>query len=90
MTHNISTAPDGTKYKLPTPQDYKKEFARIEKLVSRAKKNNQEIIVVMGVGFVGAVMAAIVADTEAKPQSTKGPSPIAYSYLSINRTRQTQ
>ena len=79
MTHNISTAPDGTKYRLPTPQDYKKEFTRIEKLAAKAKKNNQEIVVVMGVGFVGAVMAAIVADTEAKPPSTKGPSPITHN-----------
>jgi len=70
--NKFSISPDGTKYKLPTPQDYKKEFAHIEKLAAKAKKNNQEIVVVMGVGFVGAVMAAIVADTvDSKGNSSK-------------------
>ncbi|MCX5815332.1 MAG: nucleotide sugar dehydrogenase [Proteobacteria bacterium] len=64
MSHNISIAPDGTQYTLPTTEDdYKQELARIEKLVSKAHAKGQEIVVVMGVGFVGAVMAAIVADT---------------------------
>ncbi len=58
-----STSPDGIKYPLPVEADRKAEFARIEKLVSEARSKNQEIVVVMGVGFVGAVMAAIVADT---------------------------
>jgi UDP-N-acetyl-D-glucosamine dehydrogenase len=35
----------------------------MQTLVAEAKTNGQEIVVVMGVGFVGAVMAAIVADT---------------------------
>ena len=43
--NKFSISPDGTKYKLPTPQDYKKEFAHIEKLAAKAKKNNQEIVV---------------------------------------------
>ncbi|MCK4465022.1 MAG: nucleotide sugar dehydrogenase, partial [Bacteroidales bacterium] len=33
-------------------------------LVELARKDKKEIVVVMGIGFVGAVMAAIVADTE--------------------------
>ncbi|HBE44882.1 MAG TPA: GDP-mannose dehydrogenase [Deltaproteobacteria bacterium] len=65
-----SISPDGTQYPLPTEEDYKKEYIRVEKLVADARKKNQEIVVVMGVGFVGAVMAAIVADTEAKSPST--------------------
>ena len=36
----------------------------MEKLVEEARSKNQEIVVVMGLGFVGAVMAAIVADTK--------------------------
>ena len=32
-------------------------------MVQNAQEAGQEIVVVMGVGFVGAVMAAIVADT---------------------------
>ncbi|HOS60442.1 MAG TPA: UDP binding domain-containing protein [Syntrophorhabdaceae bacterium] len=70
MNDNISVAPDGTKYPLPTQDDYKQEFDRIEKLATEAKQKGQEIVVVMGVGFVGAVMAAIVADTETAPPST--------------------
>jgi len=45
---------------------------RLEKLVAAARKEGKEIVVVMGVGFVGAVMAAIVADTVDK--KTRKPS----------------
>jgi nucleotide sugar dehydrogenase len=48
---------------LPDEADYPAELARIECLVEQAKERGQEIVVVMGLGFVGAVMAAIVADT---------------------------
>ncbi len=72
MPQLYSVSPDGTKYPLPKQSDYRKEFTRIEKLAAKAKKNNQEIVIVMGVGFVGAVMAAIVADTvDSKGNSSK-------------------
>jgi len=58
-----SVGPDGTVYPLPDEKDYPAELARIEALVDQAKTRGQEIVVVMGLGFVGAVMAAIVADT---------------------------
>jgi nucleotide sugar dehydrogenase len=48
---------------LPAEAKYPAELARIERLVEQAKGRGQEIVVVMGLGFVGAVMAAIVADT---------------------------
>jgi len=70
MTQQFSVSPDGTKYPLPTEEDYKKEFERVKALVEEARRKGQEIVVVMGLGFVGAVMAAIVADTEVKPPST--------------------
>jgi nucleotide sugar dehydrogenase len=63
MSEQISISPDGIKYSLPNEEDYKLELNRIEKLVAEARQKGQEIVVVMGVGFVGAVMAAIVADT---------------------------
>jgi UDP-N-acetyl-D-glucosamine dehydrogenase len=66
MNQLISISPDGIKYPLPKEEDYKKEIARIEKLVVQARKNGQEIVVVMGLGFVGSVMAAIVADATKK------------------------
>jgi UDP-N-acetyl-D-glucosamine dehydrogenase len=62
MERKVSYSPDGIKYLLPLEEDYAQEFARVSDLVAAAKANGQEIVVVMGVGFVGAVMAAIVAD----------------------------
>jgi nucleotide sugar dehydrogenase len=66
MNQSISISPDGMKYPLPGQEEYKKELARIGKLVGRAREKGQEIVVVMGVGFVGSVMAAIIADTTRK------------------------
>ncbi|MBA7576033.1 UDP-N-acetyl-D-mannosamine dehydrogenase [subsurface metagenome] len=61
---NISVSPAGEEFVLPPEQDYRKEYERVKNLVELARKDNKEIVVVMGIGFVGAVMAAIVADTE--------------------------
>ena len=58
-----SVGPSGEKFAIPEEADYAGEMARLEKLVEQARGEGQEIVVVMGVGFVGAVMAAIVADT---------------------------
>ncbi len=60
---NYSISPEGEKFKLPEEKDYEKEFLRIKKLSDQKRKEGYEIVVVMGLGFVGAVMAAIVADT---------------------------
>lgn len=57
-----SEAPTGEKFALPGADEYAAELSRIEKLVEKARAGKQEIVVVMGVGFVGAVMAAIIAD----------------------------
>jgi len=61
-----SVSPAGEKFAIPAKKDYAAELKRIEKLVKAARKDGKEIVVVMGVGFVGAVMAAIVADTTDK------------------------
>ncbi|MCX6252488.1 MAG: nucleotide sugar dehydrogenase [Bacteroidetes bacterium] len=61
-----SVSPSGEKFPLPLKTDYANELTRIENLVTKARKEGKEIIVVMGMGFVGAVMAAIVADTKNK------------------------
>ena len=58
-----SLAPSGEKFPLPEPADYARELERLEQLVGQARAEGKEIVVVMGVGFVGAVMAAIIADT---------------------------
>jgi nucleotide sugar dehydrogenase len=55
--------PEGEKFQLPSQEEYAKELKRVESLAEAARKEGKEIVVVMGVGFVGAVMAAIIADT---------------------------
>jgi nucleotide sugar dehydrogenase len=63
---NYSISPSGEKFPLPLKEDYDNENLRIRELSERARGEGKEIVVVMGVGFVGAVMAAIIADTENK------------------------
>ena len=60
---DYSISPEGEKFPIPKQDEYNAEFKRIELLVDAARKEGKEIVVVMGVGFVGAVMAAIVADS---------------------------
>jgi UDP-N-acetyl-D-glucosamine dehydrogenase len=72
MSEKFSISPGGEKFPLPNPEDYKAEFGKLKKRVEQERKKKREIVVVMGVGFVGAVMAAIVADTvDKKGQPTK-------------------
>jgi len=67
-----SVSPAGERFPIPRQQDYAAEFERIKKLAERARAEGREIVVVMGVGFVGAVMAAIIADTtDEKGRSSK-------------------
>jgi len=63
-TKPSSVSPSGENFILPTAKDYSDELIRIESLVKQARNEGKEIVVVMGLGFVGAVMAAIVADTK--------------------------
>jgi nucleotide sugar dehydrogenase len=58
-----SVNPRGDRIPIPQKQDYEPEMQRLEELTRKARSEGKEIVVVMGVGFVGAVMAAIVADT---------------------------
>jgi nucleotide sugar dehydrogenase len=62
MNDAVSTCPKGEAFALPQDSDYAAEFQRLEKLVDAQRALNREIVVVMGVGFVGAVMAGVVAD----------------------------
>ena len=67
-----SVSPSGEKVPLPAEKDYAAEYARLERLAAQARADGQEVVVVMGLGFVGAVMAAIVADsTDADGKPTK-------------------
>ncbi len=67
-----SCSPAGEKFELPARADYAPELSRLEALADCARSQGREVVVVMGLGFVGAVMAAIVADT--KDRQTGRPS----------------
>ena len=58
-----SMSPDGEQFALPTEDESSAEFKRVEKIVEEQRAMGREIVVVLGVGFVGAVMAAVVADS---------------------------
>jgi len=63
---DVSVCPAGETFRLPTEEDYKAELVRLKKLVKKERLKGREIVVVIGVGFVGAVMAAVVADSTDK------------------------
>ncbi|MBN1788265.1 MAG: hypothetical protein JW806_07705 [Sedimentisphaerales bacterium] len=67
-----SISPSGEKFTIPEKSEYAAEMERVTKLADAARKEGKEIVVVMGVGFVGAVMAAIVADTVDKETGKPG------------------
>ena len=60
---DYSISPAGEKFTIPQQNEFDAEYQRIKSLVKAARNEGKEIVVVMGVGFVGAVMAAIIADT---------------------------
>jgi len=66
MSSQYSVSPEGEKFPLPSLKDNSKEIARLRELVRKHRKMGREIVVVMGVGFVGVAMAAVIADTEDK------------------------
>jgi len=61
---DVSLSPVGEVFPLPGPEEYARELERVKSLAAVARTEGKEIVVVMGVGFVGAVMAAIIADAE--------------------------
>jgi len=59
----VSISPAGEPFPIPGKEEYGPELDRLTALAAAARAQGQEVVVVMGVGFVGAVMAAIIADT---------------------------
>jgi nucleotide sugar dehydrogenase len=59
----VSVSPAGDVFPLPQEKDYQKELKRLQGIVKEQRLMGREIVVVMGVGFVGAVMAGVVADS---------------------------
>jgi nucleotide sugar dehydrogenase len=58
-----SVSPSGERFPIPSKTDYASEMSHLKELTDQARREGKEIVVVMGVGFVGAVMAAIIADS---------------------------
>jgi nucleotide sugar dehydrogenase len=67
-----SISPAGEKFATPEENNYAEELERVASLAEAARNEGREIVVVMGVGFVGAVMAAIIADTVDKQTGKPG------------------
>ncbi len=63
MSREFSVSPEGERFLLPTQEDYADEFRRLEHLAAEHRAKGREIVVVVGMGFVGAVMAAVIADS---------------------------
>jgi UDP-N-acetyl-D-glucosamine dehydrogenase len=63
---SVSISPTGEQFVLPTPEEYEAEFVRLKQLAAEHRKAGREIVVVVGLGFVGAVMAAVIADSTDK------------------------
>ena len=61
---NFSLAPDGTEYHLPTEEQSKIEREEILRITEEQRKLGRKIVTVQGMGFVGCVMAVVVADSE--------------------------
>jgi nucleotide sugar dehydrogenase len=61
--HLISVSPEGEVFPLPGEADFAAENERLAAVVAEQRALGRQIVVVMGVGFVGAVMAAVVADS---------------------------
>jgi UDP-N-acetyl-D-glucosamine dehydrogenase len=57
-----SVCPTGERFEIPQAHHYAKELENIEEQVRQGREQGKEIVVVMGLGFVGTVMAAVVAD----------------------------
>ena len=69
---SYSISPAGEKFTIPEEDKHAAEFERVASLAEAARNEGKEIVVVMGVGFVGAVMAAIIADTVDKQTGKPG------------------
>src|SRR5512143_2771022 len=57
-----SISPTGEKFWLPGQEENSREIERLKEIVSSQRALGREVVLVMGLGFVGVVMAAVIAD----------------------------
>jgi UDP-N-acetyl-D-glucosamine dehydrogenase len=66
----ISLAPDGTVYSVPAEDEAQAAFAQIARSARREQAQGRRVVVVQGLGFVGAAVAAVIAtatDEQGRP-----------------------
>jgi len=62
----VSIAPDGKEYPLPTDAETEQEKHLLKKITTEQRALGRKIVAVQGLGFVGCVMASVVADATDK------------------------
>jgi hypothetical protein len=63
----FSISPDGERFPFPLGDDYQKEYKRLSIIARGEREKGREIVVFMGLGFVGAVMADAVDKETGEP-----------------------
>jgi nucleotide sugar dehydrogenase len=58
----VSIAPDGKEYQMPTDAEAEQEKIILKKITEEQRAMGRKIVAVQGLGFVGCVMASVVAD----------------------------
>ncbi len=79
----VSVSPAGEPFPLPDARAYETEQGRLAALASEHRSQGREVVVVMGVGFVGAIMAGVVADSVGKTTGRPGKFVIAMQRPSV-------
>ncbi len=59
-----SISPSNEKFVIPDEKNSQNEYLQIRKICAKERNKGKEIVIVQGLGFVGAIMAAVVADCE--------------------------
>ncbi|MCD4829365.1 MAG: nucleotide sugar dehydrogenase [Candidatus Cloacimonetes bacterium] len=59
---NVSLAPDSTPYTLPNEASTTLERAELERVTAEQRALGRRIVAVQGLGFVGCIMATVIAD----------------------------
>lgn len=62
----VSIAPDGKRYEIPIKEQIQASFLELSKTVDDRKQQGMQVVVVQGLGFVGAAVAAVVASARDK------------------------
>jgi UDP-N-acetyl-D-glucosamine dehydrogenase len=58
----LSTASDGTQYAIPSEAEQQAHFEELGQRAQSAREAGQQVVIVQGLGFVGAAVAAVVAN----------------------------